>query len=255
MMASPSRTHVILIPSYNPGPRVFETVRAARRCWNPVWVIVDGSTDGSAEELQRMAGQDPATFHHRQSAQQGQGRRRASRAQLRGAAGLHARADDGFGRPASGRADPGIHGGFDARAGLHDSRQAGVRRERPGAAGQGPADLELVGQPRDALGGHRRFAVRVPRLSDRPIAPRDASRAFHAALRLRPRGRRAPVLDAASSRSTCRRPSSISPRKRAAFHISTTCATTRCSPGCTRGSSSASCCGCRCSWRAGSKGR
>jgi glycosyltransferase involved in cell wall biosynthesis len=60
MMASPSRTHVILIPSYNPGPRVFETVRAALRCWNPVWVIVDGSTDGSGEELQRMAGQDPA---------------------------------------------------------------------------------------------------------------------------------------------------------------------------------------------------
>ena len=59
MMASPSRTHLILIPSYNPGPRVFETVRAALRCWNPVWVIVDGSTDGSGEELQRMAGQDP----------------------------------------------------------------------------------------------------------------------------------------------------------------------------------------------------
>ncbi|MEP6942765.1 MAG: glycosyltransferase family 2 protein [Betaproteobacteria bacterium] len=57
-MDTRSRTHLILIPSYNPGPKVFETVRAARRCWNPVWVIVDGSTDGSAEELQRMAEQD-----------------------------------------------------------------------------------------------------------------------------------------------------------------------------------------------------
>jgi glycosyltransferase involved in cell wall biosynthesis len=59
MMASPSRTHLILIPSYNPGPKVYETVRAARRCWNPVWVIIDGSTDGTAEKLQQMAEQDP----------------------------------------------------------------------------------------------------------------------------------------------------------------------------------------------------
>ena len=58
-MASPSRTHLILIPSYNPGPRVFATVRAARSCWNPVWVIVDGSTDGSALKLQQMAEHDP----------------------------------------------------------------------------------------------------------------------------------------------------------------------------------------------------
>jgi glycosyltransferase involved in cell wall biosynthesis len=59
MMASPSRTHLILIPSYNPGAKVYETVRAARRCWNPVWVIVDGSTDGTAEELQKLAEGDP----------------------------------------------------------------------------------------------------------------------------------------------------------------------------------------------------
>ena len=58
-MASPSRTHLVLIPSYNPGPKVFETVCAARRFWNPVWVIVDGSTDGTAKELQQMAEQDP----------------------------------------------------------------------------------------------------------------------------------------------------------------------------------------------------
>jgi hypothetical protein len=41
----PSATHIVLIPSYNPGPKVYETVRPALRCWNPVWVIVDGSTD------------------------------------------------------------------------------------------------------------------------------------------------------------------------------------------------------------------
>lgn len=54
-MSIPSRTHLVLIPSYNPGQKVFETVRAARAQWAPVWVVVDGSTDGTAEELQKMA--------------------------------------------------------------------------------------------------------------------------------------------------------------------------------------------------------
>jgi glycosyltransferase involved in cell wall biosynthesis len=53
-----SPTHLVLIPSYNPGPRVGDTVRAARAQWNPVWVVVDGSNDGSAEQLQAMAGAD-----------------------------------------------------------------------------------------------------------------------------------------------------------------------------------------------------
>jgi hypothetical protein len=49
----------VLIPSYNPGPKVRETVAAARAQWAPVWVVVDGSTDGSAELLQGMAKDDP----------------------------------------------------------------------------------------------------------------------------------------------------------------------------------------------------
>ncbi|MGH8142217.1 MAG: glycosyltransferase family 2 protein [Steroidobacteraceae bacterium] len=56
--AAPSATHLVLIPSYNPGALVLETVRAARAHWNPVWVVVDGSTDGSAEALARLAAQD-----------------------------------------------------------------------------------------------------------------------------------------------------------------------------------------------------
>jgi glycosyltransferase involved in cell wall biosynthesis len=51
-----SVTHLILIPSYNPGPRLLATVREALDCWRPVWVVVDGSTDGShapVEELER----------------------------------------------------------------------------------------------------------------------------------------------------------------------------------------------------------
>ena len=53
-----SSTHFVLLPSYNPGAKVYETVRAARRHWNPVWVIVDGSTDGSGEGLRAMALED-----------------------------------------------------------------------------------------------------------------------------------------------------------------------------------------------------
>ena len=58
-MSAASRTHVVLIPSYNPGPKVFETVREARARWTPVWVVVDGSTDGTAEALAAMAAEDP----------------------------------------------------------------------------------------------------------------------------------------------------------------------------------------------------
>ncbi len=56
--SSPSATHLVLIPSYNPGPKVFETVAAARARWAPVWVVVDGSTDGTPEALRKMAEAD-----------------------------------------------------------------------------------------------------------------------------------------------------------------------------------------------------
>jgi len=58
-MSPASRTHLVLIPSYNPGKKVFETVRAAREQWDPVWVVVDGSTDGTTAELKEMALGDP----------------------------------------------------------------------------------------------------------------------------------------------------------------------------------------------------
>lgn len=55
---SPSTSHLVLIPSYNPGAQVYDTVRAARRHWAPVWVVVDGSRDGTAEGLQALARDD-----------------------------------------------------------------------------------------------------------------------------------------------------------------------------------------------------
>ena len=54
-----STSHLVLIPSYNTGPKVYDTVREARAQWDPVWVVVDGSSDGTAEGLQRMAAEDP----------------------------------------------------------------------------------------------------------------------------------------------------------------------------------------------------
>ena len=57
---SPSTTHLVVIPSYNTGAAVYETVRAARAAWAPVWVVVDGSDDGTAEGLRALVAADPA---------------------------------------------------------------------------------------------------------------------------------------------------------------------------------------------------
>jgi glycosyltransferase involved in cell wall biosynthesis len=56
---TPSSTHLVLIPSYNPGPKVYSTVRAALEQWAPVWVIIDGSTDHSEHRLSEMAAAEP----------------------------------------------------------------------------------------------------------------------------------------------------------------------------------------------------
>jgi glycosyltransferase involved in cell wall biosynthesis len=59
MTAAASTTHLVLIPSYDTGAQVFATVAAARAQWGPVWVVVDGSTDGTAAALQDLAAGDP----------------------------------------------------------------------------------------------------------------------------------------------------------------------------------------------------
>ncbi|HEY1503250.1 MAG TPA: glycosyltransferase family 2 protein [Stellaceae bacterium] len=53
--AAGSTTHLVLIPSYNTGAKLFETVAAAQRAWAPIWVVIDGSTDGTGEALAEMA--------------------------------------------------------------------------------------------------------------------------------------------------------------------------------------------------------
>jgi len=56
---SASATHLVVIPSYNTGSTVYATVAAARAAWSPVWVVVDGSDDGTAEGLRALAAADP----------------------------------------------------------------------------------------------------------------------------------------------------------------------------------------------------
>ena len=45
---------LILIPSYNTGPILLKTVEASLSLGTPVWVIFDGSTDGSQELIRHL---------------------------------------------------------------------------------------------------------------------------------------------------------------------------------------------------------
>jgi glycosyltransferase involved in cell wall biosynthesis len=54
-----STSHLVLIPSYNTGTKLFETVIDALQHWRPVWVVIDGSTDGSGKALADRAEHEP----------------------------------------------------------------------------------------------------------------------------------------------------------------------------------------------------
>jgi glycosyltransferase involved in cell wall biosynthesis len=56
--SSAAETHLVLIPSYNTGAKLFETVADALRYWRSVWVVIDGSTDGTGEALADAAGRE-----------------------------------------------------------------------------------------------------------------------------------------------------------------------------------------------------
>jgi glycosyltransferase involved in cell wall biosynthesis len=66
-------THLVLIPSYNSGHKLLETVRGARRHWAPVWVVIDGSNDGSDLLLGQLAANDPQIRVYRLPRNQGKG--------------------------------------------------------------------------------------------------------------------------------------------------------------------------------------
>ena len=52
-------THLVLIPSYNSGPRLLSTVREVLRTGYPVWVVVDGSTDQSFAAVLELTPTEP----------------------------------------------------------------------------------------------------------------------------------------------------------------------------------------------------
>lgn len=52
--SSPSCSHLLLIPSYNSGSRLQDTVRSALEHWRPVWVVIDGSNDESEKGLNEL---------------------------------------------------------------------------------------------------------------------------------------------------------------------------------------------------------
>lgn len=54
----PGTKRLVLIPSYDSGAKLIETVRAARAEWPDVWVVVDGSTDGSDAPVRQAAATD-----------------------------------------------------------------------------------------------------------------------------------------------------------------------------------------------------
>ncbi len=65
--------HVVLIPSYNTGARLFTTVAAIRRQGWPMQVVIDGSTDGTGDELARIAADDSDLHVHVLASNEGKG--------------------------------------------------------------------------------------------------------------------------------------------------------------------------------------
>ena len=59
MPINPSKTHLILIPSYNTGSILAKTVREILDQWHPVWVVIDGSDDRSDELLEPLQAEFP----------------------------------------------------------------------------------------------------------------------------------------------------------------------------------------------------
>lgn len=59
-MSASSRTHLVILPTYNTGPRLNDVVAEVLRHWQPVLVVIDGSTDGSERALRALAERERA---------------------------------------------------------------------------------------------------------------------------------------------------------------------------------------------------
>jgi glycosyltransferase involved in cell wall biosynthesis len=68
-----ARKHLVLIPTFNSGTKLIETVREVSKHPFAVWVISDGSSDGSIEALEQNALRTPALRILRLPENQGKG--------------------------------------------------------------------------------------------------------------------------------------------------------------------------------------
>jgi len=54
-----SRSHLVLLPSYNSGPMLARVTEEVAERWLPVWVVIDASTDGSEKALAPVLERNP----------------------------------------------------------------------------------------------------------------------------------------------------------------------------------------------------
>ena len=193
-MPEPSKTHLVLIPSYNPGPKMAATVQAALDQWAPVWVVIDGSTDHSEHRLAEMAARQPNLRIW--VLPQNRGKGAAVLFGMREAQAV------GYTHVLTMDAD-GQHPAESIPAFMQTSRASPASMvlgrpvfdaSAPGLRVKGRQDVELVGQPRDPVGRDPRLVVRLSRVPYRPADRHHAPAALDAALRFRCRSRGAAVL-------------------------------------------------------------
>ncbi len=58
-VAAPSRTHLVLLPSYNSGAMLLKVAEEAAARWLPVWIVIDASTDGSGRAVDSLLQGNP----------------------------------------------------------------------------------------------------------------------------------------------------------------------------------------------------
>ena len=64
---------LVMVPAFNPGPLLVETTRALLAFHPEVWVLVDGSADGSDVGLEALLGEPPGLSVLRRSSNSGKG--------------------------------------------------------------------------------------------------------------------------------------------------------------------------------------
>ena len=72
-MQQTSKTHLVLIPTYNTSEIVIDVVKEALRCWQPVYVVVDGSNNGTEKTLVALAKSEAHLTVIQHSENQGKG--------------------------------------------------------------------------------------------------------------------------------------------------------------------------------------